>query len=298
MTNLQAMIKILVPVIFSDYSLNALNFALTLAEKFPAEVSVLHCFTNYISLEESEQSGDSHKQSNLQTRKGIEQKDAETRERLQHLISTHGNNMSALQGKNIKLTYRFEYGYPEDIIPKISNQEAFDVVIMGTKTKGETIKEALGSVTSDVIQRVTAPVLAVPAHSVIDLAKLGKVLFLLELNEHDYISLHRLIRLISPFHTEINAVLYCPTRADKNDIRKMDKLRTYCDTTYRHFNINFDIITGKNYIKSIEEYLLENPSDLLAMTRKKRTLLRKLFSPSITRQLLFSTDIPLLVFHS
>lgn len=292
------MIKILVPLNFSDYSLNALNFALTLAEEFPAEISVLHCFTDYISLEETEQDTESQGYTPLLTREEIKQKDAETQQKLQQLISHKVQKMSSLQEKNIRLIYRFEYGYPEDIIPKISNEEIYDVVIMGTKTKGETIKEALGSVTSDVIQRVTAPVLAVPAHSVIDLKKHGKVLFLLELNERDYISLHSLIRLISPFHTEINAVLFCPTRADKNDIRKMDQLRSYCDTTYRHFNINFDIITGKNYVKSIEEYLVDNPSDLVAMTRRKRTLLKKLFSPSIIRQLLFSTDIPLLVFHS
>jgi nucleotide-binding universal stress UspA family protein len=297
-TNLQAMIKILVPVNFSDYALNALTFALTLAEKFPAEVSVLHCFTDYISLEESDQSPESQAYNTTLTRSEIEQKDTETQERLRQLISSLVQQMSSLQEKNINLAYRFEYGYPEDVIPKISNEEVFDVVIMGTKTKGETIKEALGSVTSDVIQRVTAPVVAVPSHSTINLTKLGKVLFLLELNERDYISLHSLVRLLSPFHTEINAILYCPTRADKNDIRKMDQLRTYCDSTYPHFNINFDIITGKNYIKSVEEYLVENQSALVAMTRRKRTILKKIFSPSITRQLLFSTDIPLLVFHS
>jgi nucleotide-binding universal stress UspA family protein len=292
------MIKILVPLNFSDYSLNALNFALTLAEEFPAEISVLHCFTDYISLEETEQDKELPGYTPILTRDEIRQKDAETQQKLQELISLRVQQMSSLQEKNISLVYRFEYGYPEDIIPKISNEEIFDVVIMGTKTKGETIKEALGSISSDVIQRVSAPVLAVPAHSVMDLEKHGKVLFLLELNERDYISLHSLIRLLSPFHTEINAVLFCPARADKNDIRKMDQLRSYCDSTYRHFTINFDIITGKNYVKSIEEYLIDNPSDLVAMTRRKRTLLKKLFSPSIIRQLLFSTDIPLLVFHS
>src|SRR5690554_7371268 len=162
-------------------------------------------------------------------------------------------------------------------------RERFDVVVMGTKTKGETIKETLGRITGDVIRKSTVPVLAVPAGAAARLEQLSRVMFLLERNDRDYLSLHHLIRLISPFHTEINAVLYCKTRADKNDIRRMDQLRSYCDSTYRHLKINFDIITGRNYIESLESYLAENPAALLAMTRQKRKSLRKIFSPSITR---------------
>jgi nucleotide-binding universal stress UspA family protein len=288
------MIKLLVPVSFSDYSLNALTFALTLAEKFPAEITVLHCFTDYMPRDEAE----GKRESSSVTRAEIDQKESAGKKELKQLANRQLGKFTRLREKNITLKYRFEHGYPEDIIPVLSNNEGFDVVIMGTQTKGEPIKEALGSVTSDVIQRTTAPVLAVPSQSSIDPNNIGKILFLLELSDNDYISLHRLIRLISPFHTEINAVLHCPAKADKNDIRKMDELRSYCDSTYPHYDINFAIITGKNYVKSIEEYVAENPVNLVAMTRRKRTLLRKIFTPSITRRFLFSSKVPLLVFHS
>ena len=284
------MIKILVPVNFTDYSLNALTFALTLAEKFPAGVTILHCFSSFVSLDELP--------ADEQNRPDVEGAEREKKERLQKLTSEIMQSMTSLQNRNIEMTYRFEYGYPEDLIPQISNNEQFDVIIMGTKCKGETIKETLGSITSDVINRSTAPVLAVPSHSTIDLTKLGKVLFLVELNERDYVSLHRLIRIISPFHTEISAVHYSPGKAGREDIRRMEQLITYCDSTYPNYNINFDIITGKSYLKTLEEYISENETHLVAMTRRKRTLLRQIFSPSITKKLLFNTDIPLLVFHS
>jgi nucleotide-binding universal stress UspA family protein len=292
------MIKILVPVNFSEYSLNALTFALTLAEKFPAGITVLHCFSKYVSLLSDEESEGVLPGNHTEARAVVEHKEKEAQERLNLLKDNLLNSMSLLQNKNVQINCRFEYGYPEDIIPLVSQEESSEVIIMGTQSKGETIKEALGSVTSDVINRAKAPVLAVPSHSGIDLTKLGKVLFLIELSDRDYFSLHRLIRLISPFHTEINAVHYSPSKADKNDIRKMDLFRTYCDTTYKHYTINFDIITGKNYLKTLEEYIIENPTDLIAMTRRKRTILKKLFTASITRKMLFNTDIPLLIFHS
>lgn len=292
--NLIAMIKILVPVTFSDYSLNALSYAMKLSEKFRSEITLLHCFTMYVDREPAEGKRELKEPENDEA----EQKELGTRAELQKIVEDLQKEYK-LPGKNaLTIKYRFEQGYPEDIIPLISNSEGFDAVIMGTQTRGELIKEALGSISSDVIQRAKAPVLAVPSGSSIDSEKLGKVLFLLELSENDYISLHRLIRLISPFQTEINAVLHCPVRADKNDIRKMDELRKYCDSTYPNLIINFSIITGKNYMKSIEDYVAENPVSLVAMTRKKRTLLQKLFKHSITRRLLFSSKVPLLVFHS
>jgi len=48
------MIKILVPVNFSDYSINALSYALNLAEKFQSEITLLYCFSDYLSREKME----------------------------------------------------------------------------------------------------------------------------------------------------------------------------------------------------------------------------------------------------
>lgn len=292
------MIKVLVPVVFSDYSLNALSFGINLAEKFPAEITILHCFATFETREDLNLSHDHADKGNLTARAELERREQEIREKLNLLTKQKVEALSAIQKKNITLKFRFEYGYPEDIIPKISEQEHCDVIIMGTKTKGETIKELLGSITSDVIQKVTAPVLAVPSHSVIDLSRIGKVLFLTEFNEQDYFSMHRLIRIIAPFDTEVHAIHFCQKEGDKTDIKRMEQFKVYCESTYRNHKIIFHILTGKVFVKTLEEYITNNDIDILAMTRKKRNILQRLFSTAITRKLLFQTDIPLLVFHS
>lgn len=288
------MIKLLVPVNFSEYSLNALKFGLTLAEKFPAEITILHCFGLYES--KSELNLTDVEKINL--RQEVEKQEEEAREKLNRLTLDKVNSMSPSQKKNITLKVRFEYGYPEDVIPIISQKENCDVIIMGTKTKGETIKELLGSITGDVIQKVTAPVLAVPAHSVVDLSRIGKVLFLTEFDEQDYFSIHRLIRIITPFDTEIHAVHFCYKKGEETEMLKMEKFKVYCDSTYRNHKIIYQILKGKDFVETIEQYVQEHQIDILAMTRKKRNFLQRFFNASITRKLLFHTDIPLLVFHA
>ncbi|MFO7999914.1 MAG: universal stress protein [Marinilabilia sp.] len=289
------MIKILVPVTFTDYSINALTYALTLAGKFPSSVTLLHCFSEYEEIEEEENGG--LKETADAAGVNVREQEQNARDRLVALCQSTINKMTSIQDKNIELQNRFEFGYPEDIIPAVSGEIGADVVIMGTKSKGETIKELLGSITSDVMKRAEVPVLAVPADSSIDLEKLSKVLFITDFSEKDYISMHKLIRLISPFHTIIHSIKFVHHRPDDSELRKMYRFKEYCESTYRNHELEFDYYQRDHFIEALEEYTTQNSIDLIAMTRRKRNMIAQLFSPEITRRILFHTDIPLLVFH-
>jgi len=286
------MIKILVPVTFAEYSLNALTYALTLAGKFPSVVTILHSFSEYEDIEE-EPGGEKPNQE----KQDVREREQVARDKLAGLCQSTINKMTSIQDKNIELQNRFEFGYPEDVITNVCAEMNPDVVVMGTQSKGETIKELLGSITSDVMKKVNVPVLAVPASSGIDLEKLSKVLFITDFSEKDYVSMHKLVRLISPFHTFIHAVKFVYHRPDENEIQKKDEFRDYCQNTYRNHQLEFAYQQSDQFIPALEKYVGENNIDLIAMTRRKRNMIAQLFSPEITRKILFHTDIPLLVFH-
>lgn len=284
------MINILVPVTFTDYSLNALTYALTLAGKFPSRVTLLHSFSEYEDIQEEPGSP-------VRSEADVRENEEAARDRLAGLCQSTINKMTSLQGKNIELQNRFEFGYPEDVILKVTDELQPDVVVMGTKSKGETIKELLGSITSDVMRRAESPVLAVPASSGIDLQKLSKVLFITDFSEKDYISMHKLIRLISPFHTRVHAIRFVHHVPDNADSQKLEQFREYCESTYRSHQLRFGYEQIDQYIPALETYVEENQIDMIAMTRRKRNMIAKLFNTEITRKILFHTDVPLLVFH-
>ncbi|WP_291857630.1 universal stress protein [Marinilabilia sp.] len=286
------MIKILVPVTFTEHSVNALTYALTLAGKFPSTVTLLHSFSEYEDIEEGLQPIEPNSEENVRKR------ELDARDRLAGLCQSAINKMTSIQDKNIELENRFEFGYSEEVILKVSKEMEPDVIIMGTKSKGETIKELLGSVTSDVMKRAEVPVLAVPANSTVDLEKLSRVLFITDFGDSDYISIHKLIRLITPFQTQIHAVRFQSHKPDDNELRRMDKFRDYCDATYRNHRIQGSFEQSEHLMPSLERYVEEKNIDLIAMTRRKRNMIAQLFSPEITRRILFYTDVPLLVFHA
>ncbi|MCG8582733.1 MAG: universal stress protein [Bacteroidales bacterium] len=268
------MVRLFVPINYSDYSVNALNYAIKLGQKIPSTITLVTC-QDPVTDKENRDNGP----------------------KLEELKASIEMNFTEQQQKNINLLTRHEIGYPEDILVDISVKEEPDAIIMGTRSKGETIKELLGSVTSDVIKNAKVPVLAVPAESTVDIERLSNILFVTDFSDCDYRSLHKLIRLITPFQTQIFASHFKASQPDKWDKKRLEEMRLYCKQTYRNYNICFDFITGEDFISDLDTFIESNQIDLIAMTRHKRNMISKLLHPSITRKMLFHTDIPLLVFH-
>jgi nucleotide-binding universal stress UspA family protein len=269
------MIRLFVPINYSDYSVNAVNYAIKLGQKIPSTITLITCKDPIISKEEN----------------GIKEL------KLEELKASIEAGFNEQQKQNINLITRSIIGYPEDILVQISIKEEPDAIIMGTNSKGETIKELLGSITSDVIKNAKVPVLAVPANSTVDTDRLSNILFVTDFGDCDYRSLHKLIRLIAPFQTKIFASHFKASQPDKWDKKRLEEMRLYCKQTYRNYNIGFNFITGEDFIKDLDSFITSNKIDLIAMTRHKRNMISKILHPSITRKILFHTDIPLLVFH-
>ncbi len=289
------MIKLIVPVDFTDYSLNALKYALKMGEKLPSEITLIHCFPEIVEetdlgLPPGTPVADPHKL--------IKKKRDQEKQLLEKLKDNTEKNMTPEQKENIVINTRFEIGYAEDVLLQISEEIPPDVIVMGTKSKDETIKELLGSVTSDVVKKARVPVLTVPADSEIDLDKISNVLYVTDFSEIDYESLHKLIRLISPFRTIIYAIQFNTSKPDKWDREKLTEFRNYCADTYRNHTIKSDVLYGDDFLSELDAFIKEKDIDIIAMTRKKRNIISSLFHPSITRKILFHTNIPLLVFHA
>ncbi len=294
-TKTEKMIKLLVPVDLSEYSLYALKYAIKLGEKLPSEIILAHCFPEIVD------------ESDLGIAPGTEVSDPqklvkEERDRekkwLDDLKIKTEQELSPEQKQNITIKTRFEIGYAEDVLVVLSEDLKPDVIVMGTKSKDETIKELLGSVTSDIIKKARVPVLTIPADSEIDMDKISNILFVTDFSEVDYDSLHKLINLTSPFKTIIYSIQFNTVKPDKWDRKKLNEFRDYCAGTYRNHKIEADILYSENFLEDLDNFIKEKKIDIIAMTRKKRNLISALFHPSITRKILFHTNIPLLVFHA
>lgn len=277
------MIKFLIPVNFAPYTINAIKYCAALAHHLKGEITMVYCYTHLLSNEGKEDEGN-FISSYDDALKGLKKLKSEVLEDFESIDKDH-----------VKLEVL--EGYPEDIIPEFCESYAPDLIVMGTKSKGETIKELLGSVTLDVITKVQNPVMAVPNNYEFVLDKLTNILFVTDFEKCQYTSLHKLVNLVGAFDTKIHSVQYCPHGKDKAVVEKLTEYSDYCKSTYRNQPMVCNYIEGANIIDSTEEYITANNIDMLAITRRKRNAISQLLQPSRTKKILFNAEIPTLFFH-
>jgi nucleotide-binding universal stress UspA family protein len=137
--------NLLVPVDFSEPSLKATEYALSLARRFGATVHLLHVIEDpvvYLPMFESYP---------LPTR---EQFETYAQDRLENWVSEEDS-------EGIKLEYHWRHGKPHVEVSKFSSEKKIDLIVMGTHGRGPAAHLLLGSVAEKVLRKAPCPVLTV-----------------------------------------------------------------------------------------------------------------------------------------
>ena len=143
------------------------------------------------------------------------------------------------------------------------------------------------------------PILVVPQSSVYrGISYIGKILYATNFDESDLKSLRTLIALLSPFDVR----LYCAHTGTEDDTAvnraMLNNLKERFQNEYSGYNLHCDLIHNNDIVQGLEDYIEDKEIDLLALTTHKRGIIERLFNPSLAKQMLFHTHIPLLVFQS
>jgi len=78
----------------------------------------------------------------------------------------------------------------------------------------------------------------------------------------------------------------------------MDSLKEKLLQHYSDYEIHCSIIEDKDFLAGMQEFIREKYIDIISMVTHKQGIISKLLNPSITRKVLFHTNIPFLVFHA
>jgi nucleotide-binding universal stress UspA family protein len=180
--------KILVPVDFSDFSDKAVEYAIFIAEKFCAEMTLLHAV---ILFEE-----DFDEKEQLQAYEKIIQK--KENERTKKLES----HCKAAETRGLRVNSALIRGVStaDSILNYISDKN-FDLVVMGTHGRTGLKRLMLGSVTERVVGFSPIPVLTIHR----DLKKPGikKILIPIDFSEHSKIAVKRGIAIAEEFNAAL-----------------------------------------------------------------------------------------------
>ena len=169
-----------------------------------------------------------------------------------------------------------------------------DMIIMGTQGKHHTeVEKALGTVSTAVINQAPCPVLLIPRNYVYE--PLGKVLFATNLDHHNPYELWRSLDLLSPHSVHIHC-LHVAQEGQASDAVVAD-FGAYMIEHAPKAQTIFRSITAEDVEMSIADYSTREQTQLIVMTRSKKSWWNQLMQGRHTKRMIQWLDQPLLVLN-
>lgn len=288
--------RILVPVDFSEQSVDAVRLAIGLAGKQKADIRLIHVYYNPMLGSATFDPNDSYQINLAGYMQKIEQ---DARRNMDRLVATMKAYLVSEGTENIKISRTIANGNASREIILFSEKYRPGIIVMGTRGIGHRISGTLGSVTAEVIEKSDFPVFAIPEGARLPgIEDLKAVLFATDFDPSDELALERLIHLLSP----LNVRIYCHHISvgikKPWEKLKMDNLKDHFTNEYPLADIHFGITVSDNLMNGMEIFLRNNAVDLLAVTTHKRGFFSRFFAPSITKRIFTNIPRPLLVFRA
>lgn len=271
--------KILVPTDFSEVANNALNYALLLAKKINAEVSILY-IKNIPLVDNS--------YPNVIYETYISEIDEYTTKNFDKLKS------KLLNESGVKYTIQSSFGFINDEIQEYVANNEIDLIILGTTGTSGLEEILIGSNAASVVAKSIVPVLVIPPGAQFN--EIKQIVYSSDFNEPEFPSLSRLAYFADLYEAEIS-ILHVESENDK-----------YFDIENNFFVKNKDQIALNNWkvisveekdgvMESINLFINEKHADLLVMAKHNRNFFDRIFHRSLSKQMAYHTKIPLLVLN-
>lgn len=288
--------QILVPVDFSDYSVKAAKVACDIALQLNAKIMFFHAYPNPIvySVPFSDvYAFDSGLTLHLETAEKNAQANMEIF--LKKLVMHFGRET----WNRLETEYIIKAGDARDDILSYAHKNRVMIIVMGTQGRAGSEYDIIGSVTAEIITAARLPVLVIPPDTPDDIAqKFSKILYATNFDEKDFVAIEKLMRIIKPYKAEISCLHVSRNEEPVWDLARLEGMKDILRKKYDDKTFECQLIVGDDILDEIDKYIRSNHIDVLALTTHKRSMLTRIFNPSIARRMLFHTTVPLLVFHA
>lgn len=198
-------------------------------------------------------------------------------------------NESSLTNEDV--TCESKVGFPGEVVLESSKEGENNIIVMGTTGDSGKIKNFLGSVSTKVAQKASCPVILLPPN--ITKSKIKSILYCAEDPELDLNVISQLVGIAKPLDASIDIIHFNKSDVifDYNDIKKV------FGENYKYEKIDFHVIDEEINPGMVNKLSESLGSDLIAISKRKRNLLQKLFHSSFTYKMAINTAFPLLIVH-
>uniref|UniRef100_UPI00404B7EED universal stress protein n=1 Tax=Fulvivirga sp. TaxID=1931237 RepID=UPI00404B7EED len=269
--------NILCPIDFSETSLVALEYAVKIGQKHKANIIMVYVFS------ESE----FNKKVEDATINDLEVYKKEALSKLERMADTIRDNKKIVTVKCHVMSGEFLQS-----IKNVIKSESINLIAIGSKGATNVLEKMAGTNTVKLIEGLDVPILMVPKNS--DYSRINDLVYASDYSKYDINSLQQIIDILGPFHPKIT-FLHLTNSENVGMHEKYEEFNKRIQSSFET-PINFKLKNYKSNIAlAIDEYMLENKVNLLGIYMEKHNLIDRLFQKSITLQLTYMLDFPLLI---
>ena len=263
----------LVPVDFSDNSLQALDVALALASPRVDRITVIHVI-------------ETHYDFATQVALFTEQQRKEGRKRGKELLAKHAHTQ-------VSVRFKLEEGNPAIQISQLASKQKVNLIVMGTQGASGITKSLIGTVAVSVVREAPCPVLVIPATAA--KTNLHQFVLGLEFAEHEPPTLDWLAKQIKKWKGKLQVIHV--QHSEKQEFKQVLLelgIKQYLSKKYPSLKAEFLTLTGEKPTEVLGTYMKSHPG-ILVMSHAHQGFWEELFTKSKSIQMAFQTQVPLLI---
>ena len=270
------------PTDFSECSLNALEFASRLGEKYNAKLVILHVLNKKDYLKLSPEDAEGKYQKEFIHEKLVN---------LQRAVEEE-----SLPKGLISCEVMMVEGEIYDGIDKASEQLGAEMVIMGTEGMNDRRDQILGSRSSQMVEKSKIDVLIVPRTVVFK--HFQKIVFASDYLEEDKLAIQKTVEMAKFFDSEVDFVHW---EEKITDLKKLlylsveEEMKPFLN--YNKARTKLISFSG-DLADTIENYLEEEGGDLLVAYSKRKGFFERIFNKSLSKKMAYFSHKPLWVIKS
>jgi nucleotide-binding universal stress UspA family protein len=273
---------IIVPTDFSPVAMNALNYALDMAQSMDADIMLLNTYQAPVSYSDGSISPI--------TTISIDEIRRSSEDRLIDLKQ----EIARRTGGKAKVSVEAKLGNTVDVLEEICSSVRPFAVVMGSHGSTGIERLIMGSTTLSVIRSLRHPVIVIPPGTVYhDIRRMGLACDFKDIVETipvDYIK-----SIVRQFNAELH-VLNVNAEGEKyEDNAPLES--AWLDNLLGDIKPNYYFLQRDDLVEGINEFAETHNLDVVIVIPKKHNLLEKIFHKSRSKELVTNAHIPILSIH-
>ena len=264
--------KILVPVDFSEASINALEYAIEIAKRNQSAITLLHvCSPPY-----ADPSMDA-----ISTSQFLQSIVENANAQIDTLITTY-SSATMMMNKQVLVGALNSF---------IDQEDGTDLIVMGTTGASDTINKYIGSNTLSVINHTSIPLMVVPKQLKY---QVNKVIYATQLEFEEFDSINRAMQFCNHLNASMDFI-HIETEGELDIVSDSAIIAKMKEKFGEHILIHF--YNHNNVIKGLNEFIDEHHYDLLIVAHRDRNFITRFIDPGSTKSIALYSHAPVLFFH-